>query len=1645
MSFDIMNTSQAKPQEQITINTLEKLRKALEVNANSIGRMEISIDKLVSKVDTAIKDYSSKSYEMIKSLENVGDNIRDVYRVIFRNTGIDSIPKYISGINSLRDISKLIASGIFGIVKISGDTLYAIRDTVISIYGIMKSNISSEMSFIDKISELDVSGDSSSVLDSIGNLTGYIIDSINIFKSLKDSIIRPYEYLETQGDMFMNVYGKFSELIESEIFETRGIFKSEVLGLQTPVRTQISSFRYWVLSYLKLSTSALYNIAKHFGIRYPFKYAPADITGVQIAYDIYGPGMYNQIRDALSVFTSIGSTLGGFIPVIGPLITKVSDMINAQITAIDRFRIAVYNLSDFINKFVKGERMDRSNVIAFAVYSAIRKFLGPLAKTKETRIVEAMEKLKLARTPREKAESFLGNIFPDKFLEMHKYLRDIRDIMAKIYDLDVETTDRQIKYFDPITMTLKTASEIEKGIRDLSGIISKYTKSTIQYEKIYHPMLSMLRIFGIDLANSIIPRVRKYFDKWFGTLESEITPEKIFRAVYTQMVHPQTIELMENFREINRYGLGIMERRVIGDIGIFKSISDTLDNINKKLISKKEESVIADKLSSMTSKISQAMSKIDSRLVSVRDAIFDSLPFLSFLKPNQTYIDYINMLKEMNRDIDTLNKLIAEKTEDIDKMQLYFEFPSKIEIDKGKERKPSVFDKIFEILKTDVSIFLSEIYLKLSEHYDLVRSIKGIIEKDEKKPPIVLKQLGISKSISSLIERQIEGSRSIIKRMASLEFILLDMSSSVSKLLNDIVNVISNRDTIILKISDIVYEISFKLSCLKDSMYDLMTTVYDKIDEVVSSIRNVKRFGEGGIVKEPTFAVIGERVPEIIIPVDKIKQIDLPEFAEGGIVTKKIAAIVGDVKEAIIPLKDFPGIISKIIDSIRSKLPTDKADISKEIKDYKENVIKKRLMTAIDIVIQYLPSLSKLKDISEAILPKISSGIGKLISTVKSFGFIKAFTSILGGGLSFISGFLMGKAIPSVLKLFGLGSISKITKDLFSVIVSSISGLFSKIGSIIASIFSSFKLGPSIVPVIKLGIGRILSVIFGSIEIIGDIADEIKRGGSFKDIIKSIFLGRRGLEGFENVVSMMGKYTMFGMAAGIPFGPIGMVIGSIFGSALGAILGWIGRENLENIDIGKIFSNIVKHHIPSAITGALFGLSIYGPVGFVVGGIIGFSISAIYQYLIKSASDKSLTAKIISYVIDIMNREGITPAILGYIAGGPIGAISAFVVSNAISAVIDSIKGKPESERGIMSSLIASIFKENPVFTSLFVGGSFALPFIGIHPYIAIGAILISLAVGLVSKFFIEDIPGKVWNWLKKKGNEFIENIGVVFGTIWKGLISIKDKIEEFLEEHPIIKNIITTISPMINYISILKSVFDNTISGPLNKLINTLKEYDLFGEIEKGLLSIWNIVTDKIKSAIDKIKSIFGIKFDEIDIVHGGLPNKELNSSPIDNRLENIMSLMENIENKYKPFDRSNEVIKNFREDKSERDSGILHTYPELKPEKLMIYPRNYVSEDIADKLIKAIESSKSHMYKPKEEDKDDEREERETKSNIILMDTGQKQNLNVSMTKPHTIEQTKIPVIDNIINNMFSENSVSIMEKLDEFPINPKMTLFM
>ncbi|MEM4385273.1 MAG: hypothetical protein QXD03_01860 [Candidatus Anstonellales archaeon] len=1829
MSFDIINTSlSTKTQDQAAIDALEKLRKALESNINTINKMEISIDKLISKVGNIINDYSSRSYDIIRSLENVSEDISNVYKIIVRSSGIESIPKYISGINSIKDISRVMASGIFGIVKITGDTLYAIRDAVISVHGMMKSNIASEMSFIDKISELDMAGDNFNVAEKVKDLVGYIIDSINIFKSIKDSIVRPYEYLETQGDMFMNVYDKFSELVESEISETRGIFKSEILGLQTPVRSQISSFRYWVLSYLKLSTSALYNIAKHFGIRYPFKYAPADITGVQIAYDIYGPGVYNQIRDVLSVFTTLGTTIGNFIPVLGPLISKASGIISAQITAIDRFRIAVYNLSDFMNKLIKGERMDRSNVIAFAVYNTIRRFLGSLAKTRETRIVEAMEKLKLARTPREKAEAFLGNVFPDKFLEMHKYLRDIRDIMAKIYDLDVETTDRQIKYFDPITMTLKTASEIEKGIRDLSEIISKYTKSTIQYEKIYHPIMSLLRMFGIDLADAMILKVRKYFDKWFGTLESEISPEKIFRAVYTQMVYPQTIELMENFREMNRYGLGIIERRVIGDIGIFKSISNTLKNINEEILSKKGESVIANKLSSMTSKLSQFLAKIDDKMVSIRDSLFEALPFLSFLKPNQTFIEYIEMLKAMNRDIDTLNKLVMEKTEEIDKIQLYVDFPSKIKIDKEKEPRPSIFDKIFEVLKTDVSIFLSEIYFKLSEHYDLVKSIKNIIEKD-KSLSIVLDQPDLSKSISSLIEVQIESSKDLIKKVVSIESVLLDISSSVPESLNEIVYKIDSKDKNILKIIDIASEISFKLSDIKDSVYGYISVLYDKADEIVSSIRNVKRFSEGGIVKEPTFAVVGERVPEIIIPIDKIKQIDLPEFAEGGIVTKKIAAIVGDVKEAIIPLKDFPNIISEILKNIYSRFSLKKTDISQEIKEYKENIVKKKMMTAIDIIIQHLPSVTDLKNVSESILPKISSSIGKLTSTVKSLGIMKGLTSIIGGGLSLVSGFLISKVIPSVSRLFGLGAVSKIAKDFLSVIISSVKGLFSKVGGLIASIFSSFKLGPSLMSAVKLGVGRILSIVFGSIEIINDIADEIKRGGSFKDIIKNIFLGRRGLEGFENIVSMTSKYTLFGMAAGIPFGPIGVVVGSIFGSAIGVILGWIGRENLENIDIGKIFSNIIRHHIPSAITGAIFGLSIYGPIGFIVGGLIGFSVSAIYQYLIKSSSDKSVVAKVLSNVIDFMNREGITPAILGYIAGGPITAISAFIVSNAIHAVIDAIKGKPESERGIMSSLIANMFKDSPVITSLIVGGAFSLPLIGAYPYIAIGAVLMSLAIGLISKFFIEDIPGKIWNWLKKKSLEVIDSVKTIFGVVWDWLVSIKDKISDFISENPIAKTALSFAFPIFNVISIFKSIFEkmyldlsdklsylkdfvlSSILGIKNRILeifdpdrisnvismisfpfglitksiesiyDTISKYDIFEEMKKGIISIWNIIKDKIGSVIDKIKSFFGIKTPEIiesepEVVlsspvkisiDGSAISEDIidsiNISPINvdlephatsmigggislinDKLENIASVMESIENKYRSVytsisdipkpqipenidetinfigDKTKDIasvmesienkyrsihdgpissfnIDDFADDfadaigdkfktisdnlenryissdvetgkpkttynpyidnykigeiiseirKTDKKYGMITgEYVDRSVEdRIMAYPKNYVSEDLASKLIETIESSKKSKSE-EEESRDREDERKESKQNIVLLDTGQKQNLNVSMTKPHTIEQTKIPVIDNIISNMFAENAVSIMEKLDEFPINPKMTLFL
>jgi len=77
----------------------------------------------------------------------------------------------------------------------------------------------------------------------------------------------------------------------------------------------------------------------------------------------------------------------------------------------------------------------------------------------------------------------------------------------------------------------------------------------------------------------------------------------------------------------------------------------------------------------------------------------------------------------------------------------------------------------------------------------------------------------------------------------------------------------------------------------------------------IAGIKAAVGMAEGAYVKEPTYALVGEAGPELIIPVSKLTETivnAVPHLAEGGVITVPTLAFLGEAgPEAVAPLDRF--------------------------------------------------------------------------------------------------------------------------------------------------------------------------------------------------------------------------------------------------------------------------------------------------------------------------------------------------------------------------------------------------------------------------------------------------------------------------------------------------------------------------------------------------------------------------------------------------------------------------------------------------------------------------------------------------------------------------------------------------------------------
>ena len=108
------------------------------------------------------------------------------------------------------------------------------------------------------------------------------------------------------------------------------------------------------------------------------------------------------------------------------------------------------------------------------------------------------------------------------------------------------------------------------------------------------------------------------------------------------------------------------------------------------------------------------------------------------------------------------------------------------------------------------------------------------------------------------------------------------------------------------------------------------------------NIPEIPKLAEGGIVTEPTIALIGEAGPEAVIPLEslssqtmEINLAGIPKLATGGIVTEPTIAMIGEAgPEAVVPLdgsNNIGGGISITIENLSVRNDQDVKLIAQEL------------------------------------------------------------------------------------------------------------------------------------------------------------------------------------------------------------------------------------------------------------------------------------------------------------------------------------------------------------------------------------------------------------------------------------------------------------------------------------------------------------------------------------------------------------------------------------------------------------------------------------------------------------------------------------------------------------------------------------------
>lgn len=110
---------------------------------------------------------------------------------------------------------------------------------------------------------------------------------------------------------------------------------------------------------------------------------------------------------------------------------------------------------------------------------------------------------------------------------------------------------------------------------------------------------------------------------------------------------------------------------------------------------------------------------------------------------------------------------------------------------------------------------------------------------------------------------------------------------------------------------------------------DIGKKISDWLNSLFGGGGKVPVMAEGGIVTQPTYALIGEAGPELVVPISKISNgvinasflSTIPRMAEGGIIFQPSLVMAGEAgPEIVLPLKQYEAQITKSKESVTESL-----------------------------------------------------------------------------------------------------------------------------------------------------------------------------------------------------------------------------------------------------------------------------------------------------------------------------------------------------------------------------------------------------------------------------------------------------------------------------------------------------------------------------------------------------------------------------------------------------------------------------------------------------------------------------------------------------------------------------------------------------